>query len=104
LEISVEKEAVVGSHPQGVCGVGLGLTLDRVRQVDGVGEVHGALREERLEKLDECILIGVVNLPLSHGQYLSRSDLIDHVALEAANRVGFVDENHIFVCPKSESL
>ena len=75
----------------------LSLSLEAVRQVDGVGEVHGAGFDEALQEQQESVLVWIVDLALAHGEQLGRDDLVDHVALEAPDGLGLGDDNDIFI-------
>lgn len=97
LKVLVEEEAIIGSKPQRLCGIGLRLTLERVCEVDRVREVHGPLGHECLEEVDEDVLVGVMDLAFAHGKDLGRSNFVNHMALEAAHGLSLCDDDDIFI-------
>lgn len=75
----------------------MGLTLDRVGEIDRVGKVHGALSKEGLEEVYKGVFVRIVDLSLAHRENLGRDNLVDHLSLEPAHGLGLVDDDDILV-------
>ena len=77
--------------------VGLSLSLEGIRKVYRVGEVHGTVEEEGLEVGEVGVFIWVVHRSFSKRQELGRDNSVDHMSSQSAHRLCFGDDNDILV-------
>ena len=94
---AVPVEAVVCALPQGRRGIEVGLALEGVGDVEGVGEEQRGRLDERLEQAEVVVLVGVVQRLLAQGQELGGHYLVDHVALYPAHGLGLGNDDDVLV-------
>ena len=95
--MSVPEESVIGAFPQWELGVGVDLALEGVREVEGVGKVHGSIFEVGGEEVEVGVLVWVVEGLLAQREEFGGLDFVDRVAFDSADLGGFGDDDDVFV-------
>ncbi|KAI7180429.1 hypothetical protein KC360_g86 [Hortaea werneckii] len=92
---TIPEKSVVCPLPQWFLLITLGLALETVGQIEGVGEEHWAGLDLHLQVVQIHFLVWVGDLAFPQWHELSGYDLVDLMALYATHLLRLGDHNHI---------